>query len=168
MPIFPNSPHTFIHMYILASSRDKRCSSDWLHTERCAKDASKPADGPTPPMVSAAHESFTWTNLQGDCGDAANASTTAPGKEHVADANDKKFEAMPPPIKKRSASCRGEECEDDEESEECTPAIKLRRGEIGEEGKKNVTTTCHNPGFDPDKIVEKYIQGEREFGRRLV
>ena len=75
---------------------------------------------------------------------------------------------MPPPIKKRSASCRGEECEDDEESEECTPAIKLRRGEIGEEGKKNVTTTCHNPGFDPDKIVEKYIQGEWDFGRRLV
>ena len=33
---------------------------------------------------------------------------------------------------------------------------------------KKVTTTCHNPGFDPDKIVEKYIQGEREFGRRLV
>ena len=92
MPISPNSPHTYIHMFILASSRDKRCSSDWLHTERCAKDASKTADAPTPPMVPAAHKSFTGTNLQGDCGDAADASTTAPRKEHVGDANDKKSE----------------------------------------------------------------------------
>ena len=46
----------------------------------------KPADAPTPPMVPAAHESFTENNLQGDCGDAADASTTAPRKEHVEDA----------------------------------------------------------------------------------
>ena len=85
-------------------------------------------------MVPAAHKSFTGSEQQGDCEDAENASTTGPRKEHVGDANDKKFEAMPPPIKKRSASCRGEECEDDEESEECTPAITLRRGENGEAG----------------------------------
>ena len=129
----------------------------------------KPADAPTPPMVPAAHESFTGNNLQGDCGDAADASNTAPRKEHVGVANDKKIEAMPPPIKKRSASCRGEECEDDEDGEECAAAIKLRRGEDGEEGQTRiVTTTCHDPSFDPDKIVEKYIQGEWVFSRRLV
>ena len=129
----------------------------------------KADDAPTPPMVPAAHESFTGNNLQEDCGDAADACNTTPRKEHVGVANDKKNDAMPPPIKKRSASCRDEERENDKDSKECAAAIKLHRGEDGEAGQTRiVTTTCHNPSFDPDEIVEKYIQGEWVFSRRLV
>ena len=119
----------------------------------------KPADAPTPPSVPAADESFTGNNLQGDCADAAD----APNEELVGVANAKQIEAMQPPIKKRSASCRGED------GEEGAAATKLRRGEDGEEGQTRiVTTTCHDPRFDPDKIEEKCIQGKWVFSRRLV
>ena len=129
----------------------------------------KADDAPTPPMVPAAHESFTGNNLQEDCGDAADASNTTRRKKNVSVGNDKKNDAMPPPIKKRSASCRDEERENDKDSKECAAAIKLHRGEDGEaEQTRIVTTTCHNPSFDPDEIVEKYIQGEWVFSRRLV
>ena len=80
----------------------------------------------------------------------------------------KQIEAMQPPTKKRSASCRGEDGEDDEDGEECAAATKLRRGEDGEEGQTRiVTTTCYDPRVDPDQIEEKYIRGKWVFSRRL-
>ena len=120
-------------------------------------------------MVAAAHDSFTGNNLQEDWGDATDDSNAAPGKKHAGVANDKEIEAMPPPRKKRSASCDGEECEDDEDGKKRAAAIKLRRGENAEEGQTRiVTTTCQGLHFDPDEIVKKYIQGKRVPSRRLV
>ena len=128
----------------------------------------KPADAPTPPTVPAADESSTGNNLQGDCADAADAPNTAPRKELVGVANSKQIEAMQPPIKKRSASCRGEECEDDEDGAECAAATKLRRGEDGEEGQTRIRTiTCYDPRRDPDQIEEEYTGGKWVFRRRL-
>ena len=45
---------------------------------------------------------------------------------------------MPPPRKKRSASCDGEECEDDEDGKKRAAGIKLRRGENAEEGQTRI------------------------------
>ena len=88
-------------------------------------------------MVAAAHDSFTGNNLQEDWGDATDDSNAAPGKKHAGVANDKEIEAMPPPRKKRSASCDGEECEDDEDGKEraaalsCVVAKMLRKDKQG-------------------------------------
>ena len=100
----------------------------------------KPADAATPsPTVPAADESSTGNSLSGDC---ANAPDTAPRNELVGVSK-----------KKRSASCRGEDGEDDEDGEECAAATKLRRGEDGEEGQTRiVTTTCYDPRFDPNSL----------------
>ena len=126
----------------------------------------KPADAPTPPTVPAADESSTGNNLQGDCADAPD---TAPRKELVGVENAKQIGAMKPPTKKRSASCRGEDGEDDEDGEECAAATKLRRGEDGEEGQTRIVTgACYDPRFDPDRIEEVYTRKKGwVFRRRL-
>ena len=81
----------------------------------------------------------------------------------------KQIEAMQPPTKKRSASCRGEDGEDDEDGEECAAATKLRRGEDGEEGQTRIVTgACYDPRFDPDRIEEVYTRKKGwVFRRRL-
>ena len=122
--------------------------------------------GCTPHTVRSANESSTGNNLQGDCADAPD---TAPRKELVGVENAKQIEAMQPPTKKRSASCRGEDGEDDEDGEECAAATKLRRGEDGEEGQTRIVTgACYDPRFDPDRIEEVYTRKEGwVFRRRL-
>ena len=126
----------------------------------------KPADAPTPTTVPAADESSTGNNLQGDCADAPD---SAPRKELVGVENAKQIGAMKPPTKKRSASCRGEDGEDDEDGEECAAATKLRRGEDGEEGQTRIVTgACYDPRFDPDRIEEVYTRKKGwVFRRRL-
>ena len=121
--------------------------------------------GCTPHTVRSANESSTGNNLQGDCADAPD---TAPRKELVGVENAKQIGAMKPPTKKRSASCRGEDGEDDEDGEECAAATKLRRGEDGEEGQTRIrTSTCYDPRRDPDQIEEEYTGGKWVFRRRL-
>ena len=110
----------------------------------------KSADARTQPTVLAADESSAGNNLQEDCADAPD---TAPKKELVSVQDAEQSGAVKPPTKKRSASCRGEDGEDDEDGEECAAATKLRRGEDGEEGQTRiVTTTCYDPRFDPNSL----------------
>ena len=126
----------------------------------------KSADAPTQPTVLAADESSTGNNLQEDCADAPD---TAPKKELVSVQDAEQSGAVKPPTKKRSASCRDENGEDDEDGEECAAATKMRRGEDSEEGQTRIVTGgCYDPRFDPDRIEEVYTQKEGwVFRRRL-
>ena len=126
----------------------------------------KPADAPTPTTVPAADESSTGNNLQGDCADAPD---PAPRKQLVGVENAKHVGAMKPPTKKRVASCRGDDCEDDEDGGECAAATKMRRGEDSEEGQTRIVTGgCYDPRCDPHRNEEVYTRKEGwVFRRRL-
>ena len=75
----------------------------------------KSADARTQPTVLAADESSAGNSLQEDCPDAPD---TAPKKELVSVQDAEQSGAMKPPSKKRSASCRDENGEDDEGGED--------------------------------------------------
>ena len=109
--------------------------------------------------------------VTGGCHDPkpADAPDPAPRKQLVGVENAKHVGAMKPPTKKRVASCRGEDCEDDEDGGECAAATKMRRGEDSEEGQTRIVTgCCYDPRCDPDRIEEVYTRKEGwVFRRRL-
>ena len=144
-----------------ALTRRDPCRADWLHTVGCARHASKTSRCSNSTYSSCCKRVFYWKQ---SAGRLYRCSQYCAKKELVSVEDAEQSAAVKPPTKKRSASCRDKNGEDNEDGEQCAAATKLRRGEDSEEGQtKIVPGACYDPGFNPDRIEEVYTQKKSGF-----